>query len=107
MLRDSPKMVLSLWWCFLVVPKIAIAQTKQDAPSDSRVVIRSTTNLVQVHVAVVDSHGRPVSGLQRSDFQILDDRKPQTVTLFEPDDVSPPLPAEGPDQQSNASTKVA
>ena len=55
-------------------PRISLAQTG--------VVIRSTTRLVQVHVAAQDSQGRPVTGLRREDFQIFDERKQQPLTLF-------------------------
>jgi VWFA-related protein len=48
-------------------------------------VIRSTTNLVQVRVVAEDSQGRPVADLQRVDFQIEDQRKPQPITLFAAD----------------------
>ena len=49
---------------------------------DSGVVIRSTTNLVQVRLVAEDSKGRPVTDLQKADFKILDDGKPQPITLF-------------------------
>jgi VWFA-related protein len=61
------------------------AAGQQAPPSDSGVVIRSTTNLVQVHVVVEDSKGRPVLNLRQSDFQIQDDGKTQRITLFTPD----------------------
>jgi VWFA-related protein len=54
-------------------------------PFDSDLVIRSTTNLVQVRVVAEDSQGRPVADLKRTDFQIEDDRKPQPITLFAAD----------------------
>jgi VWFA-related protein len=62
-------------------------------PFDSDLVIRSTTNLVQVRVVVEDSQGRPVADLQRADFQIEDDRKPQPITLFAADRGTRPAPA--------------
>jgi VWFA-related protein len=49
---------------------------------DSGVVIRSTTNLVQVRLVAEDSKGRPVTDLRQKDFQIFDDGKPQAITLF-------------------------
>jgi VWFA-related protein len=66
---------------------------QQTAPFDSDVVIRSTTNLVQVRVIAEDSKGRPVADLKRSDFTIQDDRKPQAITLFSADrGVAPSAP---------------
>lgn len=63
----------------------ALACAQQTVPFDSDVVIRSNTNLVQVRVVAEDSKGRPVTDLQRADFQIQDDRKPQPLTLFSAD----------------------
>jgi VWFA-related protein len=54
-------------------------------PFDSDMVIRSTTNLVQVRVVAEDAKGLPVTDLQRSDFQIEDDKKSQAITLFAAD----------------------
>jgi VWFA-related protein len=58
---------------------------QQTVPFDSDTVIRSDTNLVQVRVVAEDFQGRPVTDLQRADFQIQDDRKPQPLTLFSAD----------------------
>jgi VWFA-related protein len=45
-------------------------------------VIRITVNLVQVDAIVTDSKGRHVTNLQPSDFEILEDGRPQTITNF-------------------------
>jgi VWFA-related protein len=52
-------------------------------------VIRSTIRLVQVHVVAVDSQGNRVADLRRRDFQILDNHKPQLLTLFSADRGTP------------------
>jgi VWFA-related protein len=49
------------------------------------VVIRSTTELVQVHVVATDAHGSRVADLKRGDFEVLDNHKPQPLTLFTAD----------------------
>ena len=46
-------------------------------------VFRARAELVQVDVAVVDRDGRPVHGLTKDDFTLLDRRRPQTIELFE------------------------
>jgi VWFA-related protein len=38
---------------------------------------------VQLDVAVTDGSGRPVAGLQKSDFTVLEDGKPQEIRVFE------------------------
>jgi VWFA-related protein len=64
---------------------MAAAYGQETVPFDSDMVIRSTTNLVQVRVVAEDSKGSPVTDLQRADFQIQDNRKPQPITLFSAD----------------------
>ena len=44
---------------------------------------RSTVDLVQVDVVVVDTAGNPVRGLKASDFTLLDRGKPQAIATFE------------------------
>ena len=39
-------------------------------------------NLVEVYAAVIGSDGRPVTGLVRNDFTVLEDGRPQAVTTF-------------------------
>ena len=51
------------------------------APADEEVV-RVTTNLVQVDVVVTDKAGRQVTDLQASDFELLEDGRPQQITNF-------------------------
>jgi VWFA-related protein len=43
---------------------------------------RAETNLVEVDAFVSDASGTPVPGLRASDFQLLEDGKPQTVSAF-------------------------
>ena len=43
---------------------------------------RTTTELVQVDVVVLDADGRPIRGLRAEDFTILDRRKPQHIQTF-------------------------
>jgi VWFA-related protein len=60
--------------------------------------LRVTTRLVHVSVIVTDKHGNPITGLTKSDFVVLDDKKPQNIQVFsvatnqplEPPPVLPP-----------------
>jgi VWFA-related protein len=45
-------------------------------------VLHVTTRLVQVNVVVQDKKGNPVGGLTKDDFVILDQGKPQTISIF-------------------------
>jgi Ca-activated chloride channel family protein len=42
----------------------------------------SGVNVVEVYAAVVDAQGRPVEGLERGDFTVLEDGVPQRVSAF-------------------------
>jgi Ca-activated chloride channel family protein len=54
------------------------------APSqvDSRVNLRVDTTLVLVPVEVSDEFNRPVSGLEKEDFHVFDDKVEQKITAF-------------------------
>ncbi len=57
------------------------AQTPNEpAPADP--VIRVSVDLVQVDATVTDGEGRHVTDLQTSDFEVLEDGKPQRITHF-------------------------
>lgn len=44
------------------------------------------TDLITLTVTVTDTYGRYVSGLSKSAFSVLDDKKPQEITYFSDDD---------------------
>jgi VWFA-related protein len=43
---------------------------------------RSSVEVVHVHVSTSDGQGRPVAGLERDDFRILEDGVPQAIEFF-------------------------
>lgn len=57
---------------------------KQPPPGQEREdVVRVNTNLVQTDVMVFDKQGHFVDGLQRDQFELLVDGKPQAISFFE------------------------
>jgi Ca-activated chloride channel family protein len=58
----------------------AVLATSQDQP-----VFRSSVRTVPIYATVVDSSGRLVPDLERTDFSILDNGKPADVSLFSND----------------------
>ncbi len=76
----------------------------QEAPDTFR--FETTTRLVVVNVAVNDRAGKPVEGLKAADFKVLEDGKPQKISVFEYQRLDshplPPLPPA--DQRAAAPT---
>ncbi len=57
-------------------------------------VFRAQSNLVIVNVSVRGRDGQPVRGLTKSDFEVLEDGKPQVISIFEFQQIdATPLPA--------------
>src|SRR5207244_5892881 len=52
--------------------------TSHDAAADFKVNVR----LVEVHVVVRDPRGKAIGTLQKEDFQLFDDKKPQIIAKF-------------------------
>ena len=73
--RRLPLVLLAL---VLGVPPVISAQ----APAQGTV-FRSNTQLVRVDAVVVDKDGRPVSGLTKDDFEILDKKTLRPVETLE------------------------
>src|ERR1700722_2016624 len=69
-------------------------------PSDPKTRLRVTTRLVQVNVIVNDKNGKPITGLTKDDFELLDNKKHQKIRVFAEEKESPsaanpaPLPAD-------------
>jgi VWFA-related protein len=61
---------------------LAEAPPRQATGQAPQVTFKVETNYVEVTAVVVDQQGRFVDTLQRDDFQVFEDGKPQTVTSF-------------------------
>jgi VWFA-related protein len=56
-----------------------VTLSSQQAPPT----FRSRADLVQLHVVVRDADGRPVRGLTKDDFALLDAKQPRPIEIFE------------------------
>ncbi|MEP6946412.1 MAG: VWA domain-containing protein [Acidobacteriota bacterium] len=70
-------------FCLLFALQSALtgaSQTKPDKEKDE--IIRVDTQLVDVPVSVAGSDGRPIRDLKKTNFQVFEDGKPQTIESF-------------------------
>ena len=61
------------------IPAATLPQDRKKLDQDS---IKLNAELVQIDVLVTGKDGKPVSGLKREDFELLDNNKPQILTHF-------------------------
>lgn len=71
----------------LVLAFAVAAIAQQPAPPTT---LHVSSRLVIVDVVVTDSHGRPVKGLQQSDFTLLEGKSPQTINHFDEHSLAEP-----------------
>ena len=71
-------------------------RTSGTNPAAQTPVLKAAVRLVLVDVVVTDSKGQPVTGMQKKDFAVQEEGKPQTVLLFEEHKGPSPTPAELP-----------
>ena len=61
--------------------RLALPVSAQD-PKPQEDTVRIATAAVQFEAVVTDKNGRPITGLTRDDFQVLDEGAPQPLDLF-------------------------
>ena len=92
---------------FLAVASLAVgmAEAGQLRPEGQPPRFPAGVELVVVDAVVVDEAGRPVAGLGRDDFTVLEDGRPQPITSFEAVQIPAPRAAV-PAPRPRASTNV-
>ena len=80
---QSTTLTVALFWAG-VLTGLAGAQEPRPStqPPPDETLVRIETELVQIDVLIEDREGRPVRGLKREDFQLLEDGKPQPLAHF-------------------------
>jgi hypothetical protein len=111
-----PPAVMTTLRSILLLPLLAIVsiQAQQPAavppaPVPSQLTFKVDVNYVEIDATVTDRQGNPVLDLSRDDFEVLEEGKPQAVTVFSRVDLplerhDPPLfraAAVEPDVRSN------
>ena len=61
--------------------------------------VKLNAELVQIDALVTDKAGKPVSGLKREDFELVDNNKPQPITHFSYEESNPALVKSSPEAQ--------
>jgi len=69
-----------------VSPHRGKAAAKNRTDTEPKPTLRITTDLVQVPVTVTDKLGRPVTGLEKENFRVFDNKVEQVITRFAMDD---------------------
>lgn len=80
---------LAAWVPLTLHPQVAIHPREKPAPKQEappNATLRVDTSLVLIPVTVNDPLSRPVTGLDRENFRIYDDRLEQQITTFAMDD---------------------
>ena len=80
-------------------PPATSPPTKEQQPP---ITFKVEVNYVEIDAVVTDSNGRFVRGLTRDDFEVLEQSKPQAITVFSLVDI----PAERPDAPLFAKTAI-
>jgi VWFA-related protein len=68
---------------FLILISFLYSQTQPSNPSAPVSTFKANVRVVLVDVVVTAGKDEPVSALHKSDFEILEDGKPQTISTFE------------------------
>jgi VWFA-related protein len=65
------------------VSTIVYSQAAPPVSGDSSTILKTKARLVLVDVVVTNDKGEPVPGLQKKDFEVLEDGQPQALSTFE------------------------
>jgi VWFA-related protein len=97
-------LVLSLVAASNLQSQTPAAQTAGSTAPDTT--IKSNARLVVVDVVVTDHNDEPIAGLHKEDFQILEDGKPQPISVFEEHTGAAPVAAKTPALPPHAFTNL-
>jgi Ca-activated chloride channel homolog len=80
-----------IFFCLIaaLLPRLIPNSQAQNRTADQHSSIRVEVNLVSVIASVLDQNNRPVPDLQRDQFEIYEEGKPQKIETFEPDTQQP------------------
>jgi VWFA-related protein len=98
------------WLVCLILPSFLVSALQSQTPApnanDLGTTLKSKTNLVVVDVVVTDRNDEPVAGLHKEDFQVLEDGKTQSISVFEEHTGAAPVAAKPPALPPHAFTNL-
>jgi VWFA-related protein len=74
------------------LPVLAQQQPVPEAGQNGTYSLHANARIVVLDVVVVDRKGQPVTNLRKDDFQVFEEKQPQSVTIFEPPATHPVPP---------------
>jgi VWFA-related protein len=74
---------------FVVLAPWAVANLNSQTAADSMATIKAQSRLVLVDVVVTNDKGESVTGLQKKDFEVLEEGKAQSIATFEEHHAAP------------------
>ncbi|HLW86746.1 MAG TPA: VWA domain-containing protein [Candidatus Sulfotelmatobacter sp.] len=82
-------------WLALLLLTAASLDSQTSTPDSASAVpaFKAEARLVLLDVVVTNGKGEPVPGLRQEDFQVVEDGKPQRISLFEEHRGAAPIPA--------------
>ena len=80
--RAEPRIWAAILLLVCAASVYSVAQDQQDKSSDQLPTFTSNVNVVNLFFNVKDKHGNLIPGLTKTDFQVLEDGKPQTIKYF-------------------------
>ena len=69
--------------------KNSVGPDNASVSQNSETTLKVDVKLVNVFVTVTDEHGAPVAGLKKENFALLEDGKPQNISLFDKESALP------------------
>ncbi len=77
---------IMLWLAFgqtaIQLPVTAQNKPPEQKPKEDETTLKLTTELIEVRAVVTDKAGKPISGLTKADFELLENDKPQEISFF-------------------------
>ena len=81
--------VLALWLCCLLPVALAAPQEPDSSERDNLPTFKTNVNVVNLYFNVKDKHGLLIPNLAKSDFEVLEEGKPQAIKYFSADTSQP------------------